>query len=84
MEFEDKVLPNLEDVPLVLPPGQEDQIKQMADFMISGNTEIHENDEFKQLLDALSKNQESKKPVTKKEIDWLVEKLSKIDSFDTR
>ena len=35
-------------------------------------------------MDALSKNQESKKPVTKQEIDWLVEKLSKIDSFDTR
>ena len=76
MVSEPENISDLDDAPLAFTADQEEMLKQTTDFFVHGDTEIHESAEFKQLMESLSEKQASKKPVTKQEIDWLVEKLT--------
>lgn len=76
MVSEPENISDLDDAPLAFTADQEEMLKQTTDFFVHGDKEIHESAEFKQLMESLSEKQASKKPVTKQEIDWLVEKLT--------
>lgn len=52
----------------------------MYKHIVTGDKTWTESTEFKSLLSDLKEKQEKKKPVTKEEIDWLVNQLANIDA----
>jgi hypothetical protein len=49
---------------------------------VHGDKSWTESPDFKKLLGELEKKQSENKPVTKEEIDWLVEQLANMQAFN--
>ena len=60
---------------------QKEAFKAMYNHIVNGEKTWTESPEFKSLLNDVKENQEKKKPVTKEEIDWLVDRLANIDAM---
>lgn len=76
IENEDAYFSDQDNFPMEFSEGQETAIRNAFNSVVHGDKSWTESPDFSKLLGELEKKQSENKPVTKEEIDWLVEQLA--------
>lgn len=79
---EDSYFSDQENFPIEFSEQQAAAIRNAFNSVVHGDKSWTESPDFNKLLGELEKKQSENKPVTKEEIDWLVEQLANMQAFN--